>query len=800
MNFKTPLIIITILFIPLYVFLNWLDHPLPQYEGIKSLPIMDQVDVFTDPYGVPHVFANNEKDLFFTAGYIAARDRLFQLAMVSLAVRGELASVLGIDYLKTDIYLRTWRIHYTAKLLVKNMDPINRKIFENFCDGINYRIKEVKNNLPLEFKILGFKPQDWDPVIVAGYARMMAHEMQGSWRPEIIFGAVRDYFGDEKLKELLPNSVYDIPTIAKTYSKNKKIFFDEVIEQENVLRSIFGDPTADLGSNNWVVSGKKTNTGRPFLANDPHLAFTQPPRWYEIHLKGGRFNVSGVCIAGIPLPVIGQNEYAAWGFTNSMVDDLDFFVETLNPKQPSQYRHGEEWKNITEFEENFSVKDRKDTTIYIRETHHGPIISDIHPNLKNDERVISMSWTGHWITKELDAWVQLTTMKNWMDFSNGVKNFGVPGQNIVYADINGNIGWRPAVFVPIRREGFNMSLRPGENPDYDWKGKIPFGDMPYLYNPENGFISTANNRTIDEGFPYYISGLWADPSRAETISTFLSKNILFSIEDMKNLQLDYTSEYGRTIIRNLRNYNIELKDPGHTRAYKMLMEWDGVEGKESEGALLFHLFIKNFTENVFADEFNLLGSEYYKEYLSLKYIKDRKIRELIQKGNSSWIDNINTKNKIENIETIVKETVIDMATEIKSRYGANISNWKWGEAHTVTHKHMLSKVKILDYLFSLNIGPYISGGSSWTPNAGGYSSTNPFHQTSGASMRRIVDFDNLNETRMIIPTGQSGLHNSPHYRDQALLYHDGKYRVTYFDENHIRNDDSFRKLVMIPMK
>ena len=578
------------------------------------------------------------------------------------------------------------------------------------------------------------------------------------------------------------------------------MFFDEVIEQENVLRSIFGDPTADLGSNNWVVSGKKTKTGKPFLANDPHLAFTQPPRWYEIHLKGGRFNVSGVCIAGIPLPVIGQNEYAAWGFTNSMVDDLDFFVETLNPKKPSQYRHGGEWKNIREFEESFSVKDQKDTTIFIRETHHGPIISDIHPNLKNDDRVISMSWTGHWITKELDAWVQLTTMKNWTDFSNGVKNFGVPGQNIVYADINGNIGWRPAVFVPIRREGFNMLPRPGDDPDYDWKGKIPFDDMPYLYNPESGFISTANNRTIDERFPYYISGLWADPSRAETIRTFLRKNKLFSVEDMKILQLDYNSEYGRTLIKNLKNYTIDLKDSGHIRAYRMLMEWDGIEGKESEGALLFHLFIKNFTENIFADEFNLLGPEYYNEYLSLKYVKDRKIRELIQKGNSSWIDNITTKNKIENIETIVKETVIDMATEIKSRYGENISNWKWGEAHTVTHKHMLSKVKILEYLFSLNIGPYISGGSSWTPNAGGYSLSNPFKQTSGASMRRIVDFDNLNETKMIIPTGQSGLHNSPHYSDQALLYHSGKYRITYFDEKYIRNDVRFRKLVITPVE
>ena len=198
------------------------------------------------------------------------------------------------------------------------MNPENKEIFESFCAGINYWIKESKKDLPLEFKILGMEPSLWDPVIVAGYTRMMAHEMSGSWKPEIVFGAVLEYFGEEKLSELIPNSEYDFPTIASENQKKLTSVYSEVLSQETVLRNLFGDYSADIGSNSWVVAGKKTDTGKPYLANDPHLAFSQPPRWFEIHLNGGRFNVSGVCLAGIPMPVIGQNKSTAWGFTNSI--------------------------------------------------------------------------------------------------------------------------------------------------------------------------------------------------------------------------------------------------------------------------------------------------------------------------------------------------------------------------------------------------------------------------------------------------------------------------------------------------
>ena len=441
--------------------------------------------------------------------------------MVALAVKGELASVLGDSYLKTDIYLRTWRIRKVAVELVRKMKPENKEIFESFCAGINYWIKESKKDLPLEFKILGMEPSLWDPVIVAGYTRMMAHEMSGSWKPEIVFGAVLEYFGEEKLSELIPNSEYDFPTIASENQKKLTSVYSEVLNQETVLRNLFGDYSADIGSNSWVVAGKKTDTGKPYLANDPHLAFSQPPRWFEIHLNGGRFNVSGVCLAGIPMPVIGQNKSTAWGFTNSMVDDLDFFIEKINPKNKNQYYHDGKWKKFLLEKETIPLKSGKDTTIVIRTSVHGPVISDIHDLLKPSDKVITMSWTGHWVTNEMDAWIRMTTMKNWDDFTSAVKRFGVPGQNIVYADADGNIGWRPAVFVPLRKEGFSMVPRPGHKKEYDWAGKVPFGKMPYLFNPDKGYIATANNRTIGDEFPYYISGLWADPSRGDRINDLL---------------------------------------------------------------------------------------------------------------------------------------------------------------------------------------------------------------------------------------------------------------------------------------
>ena len=777
----------------------WLHHPLPRYEGEIQLDgLTSSVDVFFDEWAVPHVFARNEDDLFYAAGYLAARERLFQLSTVALGVRGELASALGDDFLSTDIYLRTWRIHDTAKKMVAAMDVNKRSIYNSFCNGINSRIQEIKNDPPIEFKILGMDPPLWDPTIVAGYERMMAHEMQGAWEPEIVYGAIASYFGEEKLAEIIPGYADDKPTIAAIEYDQFKPVFDAVLDQEFALRDLFGEHNADIGSNNWVISGSRTASGKPLLANDPHLVFTQPPRWFEMHLKGGRFDVSGVCIAGIPVPVIGQNKHVAWGFTNTMVDDVDFFVETINPDNKNEYRHDDKWLPMTVLEETIPLQNGEDTTIVIRMTHHGPIISDIHSLLRNDDTAMSMSWTGHWVTKEMDAWVGINTMKNWDDFTKALKNFGVPGQNIVYADADGNIGWRPAVFVPVRKEGFSMVPRPGNDSQYDWKGKVPYSQMPYLFNPPGGYISTANNKTIGDNFPYYISGLWADPSRAEQIKKRLDTLVNAAVEDMKSIQLELTSPFAQEITPYILAVEKGDETGNLARAFRYLREWNGVEGVDSEAALIFHAFMRSLTINLYGDELSLLGKNYLDAYTGLNYLVNRNIREVLKNKNSSWIDNIETKLKIESLDEIIYTSIVGAVDELESNYGINHSNWKWGDAHSVTHRHLLSKVRFLNWLFDLSVGPYRSGGSDKTPNAGGYSFHKPYHQTSGASMRRIVDFSNLNETQFILPTGQSGIPGSPHYRDQAQLYHSGQYRTTWFEEDYIRTEENFRHLVLIP--
>ena len=794
--FSLAAVILSVLTLFLY---NWFQHPKLKYEGeIKISGLKNSVDVYFDQWAVPHVFAKNSKDLFYAAGYLAARERLFQMSMVALAVRGELASVLGKEFLKNDIYFRTWRINETAKKLSQNLSDSTIEILLMFCAGINARIEEIKRDPPIEFKILGFDPPYWDPAVVTGYARMMAWELQSSWEQEVLYGAIISYFGKDKLEEIIPGYDRQKPTIATENFKMFKPIFDVVLDYEKFSRQIFGQPSSDFGSNSWVVSGSKTKTGKPILANDPHLAFRQPTRWYEMHLKGGMFNTSGLCIAGIPVPILGQTERCAWGFTNVMTDDLDFFIEKVNPKNPNQYLSDKKWKQMSRKAETIKIKGEQDTTIIIRETAHGPIISDLHPLLKNKSSVMSLKWTGHWETNEMDAFINLNSMKNWEDFTKALKNFGVPGQNVVYADIDGNIGWRPAVYVPVRRNADSFVPRDGTISLNDWKGRVPFDEMPYLFNPSKGYIATANNKIIGKKFPYYISNLWADPSRADQIVYRLDTMKNITMDDMKSIQLDQTSKFAIETLPHVLMTEIGNEEGNLKKAYRFLRNWDGVESVDSEATLVFHSIIRNLVIGIYGDELSLLGQNYIDSFMGLKYLHSRNIREILKTRTSSWIDNIYTKEKYETISDILRDAVINGVKDIEEKYGPNTSNWKWGDAHSLTHRHLLSKILILEKLFSLNVGPFRSGGSAKSPNAGGYSYTDPFKQKAGASMRRIVDLSNMNETQCIIPTGQSGLPSSPHYRDQAEMFHSGLYRTTRFNEKYIRSSTEFKHLILSP--
>ena len=343
-----------------------------------------------------------------------------------------------------------------------------------------------------------------------------------------------------------------------------------------------------------------------------------------------------------------------------------------------------------------------------------------------------------------------------------------------------------------------MTPKPGEDPQYDWKGRVPFSKMPFLYNPKKGFISTANNKTIDDSFSYYVSGLWADPSRARVIEKNLEKEKKYTLEEMKSIQLDYTSEFAQFVTPYILKQKISSKSPTIDKAIDFLKSWDFIETKDSEAALVFHSIIKQLVKNIYYDELSLLGEDYFQAFTGLKYFVHRKLRDLLSNKTSSWVDNINTKNKIETMDDLIEKSILDGVLYIEENYGPDWSNWKWGDAHSVTHKHFLSKSKLLDLIFNLNVGPFRSGGSDKTPNAGGYDVTKSFKQTAGASMRRIVDFSNLNETKSILPTGQSGLQKSAHYKDQSGLYHSGEYRTTYFDEKTIKELPEVRKLTISP--
>ena len=794
--------IITIIIIGVVVSIFWyVYHPLPKYHGHVSIDGLNKsVDIYTDTYGVPHIFAQNEEDLFYAAGYYSARDRLFQMSVVNYSVRGELAYAFGDELIKSDIYLRTWRIHDTAKKLVGELNKETVDLVGAFCAGINYRIKEVYNDLPIEFKLTGMKPPVWNPAIVTGYSRMMAREMSSSWKPEIVFGAIKNYFGKDKLSEIYPYYSDNHPTIAEKNNKIGKEIFSSIMKQELSLEKTLGYNSSVAGSNNWVVSGSRTKSGKPLLANDPHLGFTQPPRWYEMHLNGGRFNISGLCLAGIPMPIIGQNEHIAWGFTNSMVDDMDFFTETINPKNKNQYLYDGKWQDMKIITETIKLKNNRDTTVIIRLTHHGPIITDVHNLLKDENTALSMAWTGNWLTKEIDGLFGLATSKNWADFSRSVQQFGVPGQNIVYADIEGNIGWRPAVFLPIRKQGFSLIPRPGDDPSYDWSGRVPYKKMPFLLNPKKGYIATANNKTIDDTFPYYISGLWADPSRAQQIIARLDTMEKATVDEMKSIQLDYTSLFAKEITPYLLSIKTGSETGKLKKALELLESWNFIESPESKGALVFHSVLRQVVISIFADELDLLGDKYLDAFTSMKYLHNRSLRKILVDGNSSWVDDITTRDKIETLDEILKRAFINGVRDIERVAGQNINNWQWGRAHYLTHNHKIGSNKILDWIFGFNIGPYLSGGSDKSPNAGSYSFSDPYVQTAGASMRRVVDFSNLNETYQIIPTGQSGLYNSKHYDDQADLYHSGGYRTTWFDETYIRNNKNFKRLTLLPLK
>ena len=795
---KLPLILSTslfLLFIVYYSFQSFLAPTSIPYEGtISDLDVEDTVEVYFDDYGVPSVFASNDSDMFKAAGYIGARDRLFQMSFMKYAYKGQLSLVLNDSLFAEDTFLRTLGFEKIAKETLEKVPSSTLQHLEDTCFGINTYVQSLSpQDYPLEFKLIGVeKLPIFEPLDIVALSTMMAWELQGGWDSELFFGAINEQLGSDYLNEILPFYNDSFITIASNDVLLKS--YQDFASDTKKIREILKTDRDGYGSNAWVVSGSKTDTGFPLLANDPHLSYGQPPWWYEIRLKSDNYNFGGYGLYGFPLPVIGHNDHIGWGFTNVMTDDMDFYVETLN-EDKTQYMLDGIWKDLKIEQETISLKSGDKKTIIIRSTHRGPIVSDIHPDAKGQSKAISFKWTEFDAFDETTALFMLAKATNWDEFSDASKLFGAPGQNWTYADKDGNIGWRPNSKIPIRLGAEQLIPFDGSTSKHDWTGYVPFDEMPYVYNPEKGYISNGNNKTIDDDYPYYISRYWADPSRGEQIDRRLKVNSKLDVEDMKSILNEITSpfaqEYSTLFIKN---YSEGFSEKGD-EIYDILNGWDGVESIDSDATVVFHAIYIQLVQNLFQDELQSFGNDSFDTFYSLKYIRSLAIRSIFDGNATLWVDNVLTSKK-ETLNDIVNQSFDDAHDFLTKNYG-NPKELTWGDVHQVTYRHRLNGDPLVKRFINFSIGPFPMAGSGMTPRAASYSVSDPFDVRAGSSMRRVIDFANFDNGFSILPTGQSGVFKSPHYRDQTSLYNKGKFKPFKFSESVIKEDSTMRKLIFV---
>jgi len=782
-------IVIVALVLAIFLFIkNLAKSGAPQYSGQIQLNGLQQpVQVYRDEYGIPHIIAKNEMDLYRATGFVMAQDRMWQMDLLRRVTSGRLSEIFGKDMVDTDVLMRALRMPQKSRFVISQTDKKVIAHLEAFADGVNQYLEKHKNNLPLEFKILGYTPESWkveDSVNLIGY---MAWDLTMPWTTETVLYKIWKKVDDAHIKALTPDVKYITNVVFPSFATNNLPELSNTIlpATEKLVSLGAGIFSA---SNNWAVSGKKSTTGKPILANDMHLGLFIPGIWYQINqIVEGKLNVTGVAIPGQPCIICGHNEYIAWGMTNVMVDDMDFYLEKINPANKYQYMLNGKWKDMTVVKEEIKIKGETPVIQEILFTHRGPVVTDF----KKMQDVISMRWMGNEPSNELLTVYMLNHAKNWNDFTNAIRHFRSVSQNIAYADVEGNIGLYSAVGIPIRK-GNPMMINPGWTTEYDWQGLVPFERQPHSFNPEEGYIASANNKTVKENYPYYISYWYEMPWRYNRITKLLTQKEKLSVDDFKTIQTDQISELA-LIWKPLLLHSIEGIIEGDSNSlnnykdvYTLLKDWNGSYSSESIAASVFDTFYIKLVHNIFYDELGDTYDELAKERVLVNLFVDT-----IRLNNGSlWCDDVTTPQK-ENFSNMIAKSLNDTINTLTDSYGTNVNKWKWGNMHKLVLKHPLGEVKLLDWLFNYNRGPYPVGGSFHTVCPYSYKLTNPFVITDGASERHIFPMHNLNESLTVIPTGTSGNVASPYYCDQTSLYVGMQYHNDYIDSELIKRTGKY---------
>lgn len=776
------LLLIVLILAGAMVYLNHLKtRAVPDYNAGADLEnLTDPVTVFRDSLGIPHIFATNEQDLYRTVGFVMAQDRLWQMDLMRRITEGRLSEVLDPNLVDADQLFRALDFPKKSALVIAETDPEILACVEAFSDGVNQFIDRNGKKLSFEFAMLGYKPDPWEPIHTFNMIGYMAWDLSSGWGAEMALYKMRQVLSDTLFNELLPQMKYQsTPVFPEFMSTNNDLELQSIMDDAIGTVEALGLQVFE-GSNNWAVSGLKSETGMPLMSNDMHLGLMAPGIWYQMHLVvEGKLNVTGVALPGAPYVIAGHNEDIAWGMTNVAVDDIDFYLETINPQDSNQYLVDGVWRDMKVVEEEITVKGQEEDEIRInRYSHRGPVVSSFR-GVK--DRVISMSWQGNAFSNEVRSVHLLNRAGNWEEFRNAVNSFNSVGQNIVYADRMGNIGLQTCAGVPIRREG-GILVYPGDTSLYDWVGVVPFEELPYSFNPEKGYVSSANNRTVGEDYPYYIGTWFALPYRVERIREMLQEKEVLGTDDFKRMLRDQTSHLA---MKMTPAYLAALQDNTegiHKKAYRILEQWDYNLDASSSAALIYEMLWLELNRAIFQDE---LGDKLYPLFLQNRIISENLINRIRITGKSLWCDNINTSQESESFQDNIRTAFNATVDTLASMYGADPSAWRWGDLHQLELFHPMGGVDIIDKLFKVNRGPFPVGGSFHTVCPYSYPQGSSFIANHGAAERHIFNTSDWDKSLTVTPTGTSGVPASPHYLDQTESYVNNKFHKDHFSRGAV---------------
>lgn len=719
---------------------------------IQVVGLREPVEVLRDRWGVPHIYARSQHDLFFAQGFVAAQDRLFQMELWKRAGQGRLAEILGASALPRDIAARLLRYRGSMEAEYQSYAPDTREILEAFTSGINAYIRRRLDpkgpGLPVKFQIAGFRPEYWKPEDCL--TRMATLSVTGNAPEELALAQLVSLIGAKKataLENFDPATTLEIPTGEDLSGLSPAL----IAGFEGTDRRI-EFPANFQGSNNWTISGKMTRSGKPLLANDPHRTIALPSLRYVVHLNAPGWDVIGAGEPALPGVSIGHNQDIAWGLTVFPIDQEDLFLEELNPKNPNEYRTATGWAAMRMEHEVFHVKGGADVTKELKFTVHGPVL------WQDGKRALALRWVGTEPgTAPYLTGISVDRAHNWHEYLAAMERWRTPPENLVYADRDGNIGEQSAGLTPLRRKGNGLLPAPGWA-GYEWAGFVPFSQLPRQFNPKREYIATANNKTIPPNYPYKVGYSWSTDRIArieQVLDSVRDQKRLLDIQNMAALQNDVVSLPAQELVRTLSSSGAV-----DGAAEKLLAGWDSDLQMNSPAAALYELWVRHLRtamlERIAPNASN-----------AAIYLGADTLARLIAHPSADFFGN----DPIEERNAIVRDTLKAAYAEFQSLRDDS-SNLTWGDLHTVLFRDALDPLPGLKSI--LDVGPFARPGDGTTVDATAFTSEN-FNQIAGASYREIFDLNNWDNSEGVNAPGESGQPGSPHYEDLAPLWRDGQY-------------------------